>query len=70
MDETPNLPSGDEIPERTIENVPKSVLDDALQNLRYRLCPYCNQGQWFYYKSGHNKRQNCKECGEELLLIG
>jgi len=70
MDKTPNLPSHDEIPERTLENVSKSVLKNALQHCRYRLCPYCDKGQWFYYKSGHNIRKACNECGEELLLIG
>jgi len=71
MDETPNLPSREEIPERTVENVPNEMLEElVLRTFKYRLCPHCEEGQWFYYNSGHTVNVDCVECGDEVTLIG
>lgn len=71
MDYVPELPSRDEIPERTVENVPNNMLEKiVLMNCKYRLCPHCEEGQWFYYNSGHTRNVDCVECGDEVTLIG
>jgi len=71
MDDVPELPPRDEIPERTVENIPNELLEDVvLSTCKYRLCPHCEEGQWFYYMSGHTRNADCVTCGDEVTLIG
>lgn len=71
MEDTPDLPPREEIPKCTIENIPDEFIQDLItRTCKYRSCPHCNQGQWFYYNSGHNRNVRCIECGDEIVLIG
>jgi len=71
MDDVPELPPREEIPERTVENVPNEMLEElVLRTFKYRLCPHCEEGQWFYYNSGHTRTVNCIECSDEIVLMG
>ena len=71
MEDTPELPPRDEIPECTVENIPNELIENLIvKTCRHRLCAHCDEGQWFYYNSGHTRTVNCIECSDEIVLMG
>jgi len=70
MSEYPNHVPMDERPDRTIENIPDDVIEKAISTCQYKECPHCGHRQWFNYVPGHNSSAECKDCGEEVPLVG
>lgn len=71
MINTPDYVDFDEQPEFTKENIPEDVLEEAISiAVAYGECPFCEFEQFYPIVPGHNSSWDCRDCGEEMSIVG
>ena len=71
MDNYPSRVSEEHRPDRTPENIPDDVLEAAISvATEYGTCPHCGEAQFYPVMAGHNTTWECRECGDEMRIVG
>jgi len=66
----PNRVPKDEIPEKTVGNLPDELVEQLLADAKYCECPECGWRQWEQLIRGHNNHYECNNCGNQMTLVG
>jgi len=60
----------DEVPPKTVDRLPSSLVEKLLQYAEYIECPACGSRQWEMYISGDNNHIRCNTCEHEMTIVG
>lgn len=71
MSKTPNRLYDEPQPDPTPANIPNDVLETVIRvAVSYGGCPYCGEAQFYPVMAGHNTTWECRECGDEMRIVG